>query len=112
MKIINALSVNMLPIGGGVIRYAPITLEDASCILRENGVESAVGHLETAQVFSLLLGLEVPFNRVTVSLSYGEKAVLGQYIGPRPPEGATTLPEGATIRWFLVEVLPPDSFPG
>jgi hypothetical protein len=46
-------------------------------------------------------------NRVNVSLKPGDAAIVGQYIGPRLPEGATTLPEGATIKWLLTEVTAP-----
>ena len=27
---------------------------------------------------------------------------MGQYSGPRLPEGSTSLPEGATIKWYLI----------
>ena len=63
---------------------------------------SAVGHADTASLFTSLLGTEVPANRVSVSLRNYDVLVVGQYNGPRLPEGCTTLPEGATIRWWLV----------
>jgi hypothetical protein len=68
------------------------------------GVDSAVGHADTAAVFSSLLGVPVPMERRTVTLQPGETALVGQYSGPRLPEGATTLPEEATITWLLVTV--------
>jgi hypothetical protein len=64
--------------------------------------ESAVGHRDTAAVFSAELGLGVAENRTTVSLCKGDLAIVGQYRGPRLAEGATTLPEGATIEWLRV----------
>ena len=63
---------------------------------------SAVGHADTANVFSGVLGVNVPANRATVILKKDETALVGQYIGPRLPEGALALPEGATIKWLLV----------
>jgi hypothetical protein len=39
-----------------------------------------------------------------VSLVPGDRVLVGQYSGTRLPEGATTLPEGATIRWLVVSV--------
>lgn len=65
--------------------------------------ESAVGHADTAAVFSNELGLPIMANRVSVKLTNPEtRALVGQYVGPRLPEGTTTLPEGATIEWWLV----------
>lgn len=65
---------------------------------------SAVGHASTAAVFSDALGVTIPANRLTVQVQPGDLLIIGQYSGPRLEEGATTLPEGATIRWFSVEV--------
>lgn len=65
-------------------------------------VRSVVGHADTAAVFSTLLGREVGFNRESVKLSPDQILLVGQYSGPRLPEGATSLPEGAAIEWWLV----------
>lgn len=49
-------------------------------------------------------------NRVPVKIperTYGGaawSAIVGQYDGPRLPEGAIALPEGASIRWVFVYV--------
>ena len=76
------------------------------CLLMLDGEiewESAVGHADTAAVFSKELGLPILANRVSVKLTDPEtRALVGQYVGPRLPEGATRLPEGATIEWWLV----------
>jgi hypothetical protein len=48
--------------------------------------------------------MPVPTNRATVSLKKGDTVVVGQYRGSRLPEGATTLPEGATIQWLWVVI--------
>lgn len=63
---------------------------------------SAVGHPDTAALFSNLLGVEVPPNRISLLMGRWDVILVGQYNGPRLPEGCTTLPEGATIRWWLV----------
>lgn len=68
----------------------------------ETEIISAVGHADTAAVFSAILGREVPVNRISVKLGPGSLGLVGQLVGPRLPEGATTLPEGATIEWWLV----------
>lgn len=60
-------------------------------------VLSAVGHADTAALFSALLGRPVPANRVTVKLAHQDVVLVGQLQGPRLPEGATTLPKGAWL---------------
>lgn len=81
--------------------FEEISLDETKELLA-SGFESAVGHADTANVFAGVLELDVPTNRVTVSLEKGEVVVVGQYRGPRLPEGATTLPEGSTIQWIKV----------
>jgi hypothetical protein len=103
MLIINAISVNMLPKEGAALKVRPVSLEQAREIL-EDGFESAIGHTETANVVGGMLGMSVPTNRVTVQLGFGDEALVAQYIGQRLPEGATSLPEGAEIRFFYLTV--------
>ena len=103
MWITNAFSLNMLAAPAATIKVAEIGVEEAKRIAK-SGLESAVGHADTAGLFSTMLGVPVPFNRVTVKLARGDSILVGQYSGPRLPEGATTLPEGATVRWMLVAV--------
>ena len=67
-------------------------------------LESVIGHADTARLVSDILGVELPANRATVKLQKGEKMIVAQYSGPRLPEGATSLPEGAMIEFVLVEV--------
>ena len=107
MKLLNAFSINMLqdtsvPLN---VNVKPLTVEVAKALLMGNGgIDSAVGHADTAAVLSDELGLHVNPNRVTVSLGIGDKAIVGQYIGPRLEEGTTSLPEGATIKWFQISI--------
>lgn len=68
-------------------------------------IQSAVGHAETAAVFESILNLPVHVNRINVHLKPGDKAIVGQYTGPRLPEGARALPEGAALHWLAVEIL-------
>ena len=65
-------------------------------------IVSAVGHSDTAALFSSQLGREIEPNRVSVKLAPEDILVVGQYVGPRLPEGATELPEGAKIEWWVV----------
>lgn len=64
---------------------------------------SFVGHQETANILSKMLGWKILMNRKSFHIEEGETIVVAQYVGERLPEGATTLPEGATIRFFLVK---------
>jgi len=66
---------------------------------------SAVGHASTAEIFSEILGLPIKADRRSVRLNRGDSVIVGQYSGPRLPEGATSLPEGAAILWYEVTVL-------
>lgn len=105
MIITNAFSLNML--GGAehsAVEVTKISAAYAAEMLRTDGVESAIGHTDTASVVSSHLGLEVPAVRSTLVLSAGATLIVAQYSGPRLPEGATTLPEGASIIYYLVEV--------
>jgi hypothetical protein len=102
MILLNAFSLNMVPEKCDV-RIRRISTEKAVEQLKA-GWESAVGHANTAAVFASVLGIEVPMNRKTVAVEPGDRMIVGQYVGPRLPEGATELPEGAEIRWALVTV--------
>lgn len=66
---------------------------------------SAVGHADTAKILGEMLGIELPVNRVSIKIgddSSEVKLIVGQYVGPRLPEGTTELPEGAAIEWWVV----------
>lgn len=65
---------------------------------------SAVGHADTAALFSDILCRSIEFNRVSIKLDESTELLVGQLCGPRPPEGSTTLPEGATIKWLAVTI--------
>lgn len=66
-------------------------------------VESAVGHADTAVILSSMLGKTLDVNRVSIKLDDPNvKLIVGQYTGPRLPEGTKVLPEGASIEWWLI----------
>lgn len=94
----------------------PVSLEEARKIIDAwlpHGAEvvSCVGHADTAAVLGGQLGMELPVNRVSVKLRdrienergvFQDLLIVGQYVGPRLPEGATQLPEGAQIEWWVI----------
>jgi hypothetical protein len=101
MLLLNAFSINMLSGRMTTLTFSQIPQQMAG-ILARRGIESAVGHASTAAVFSAVLGVPVPCERRTVTISDGEPVLIGQYRGPRLSEGATELPEGATVEWWIV----------
>jgi hypothetical protein len=116
--LVNAFSLNMLSGDNFTVSIKKLTVDEAKRLLAPDGhlasdVVLAVGHVDTARLVGSLLGLpeadidrmvEVAQTRPTVKMTTGDKAVVAQYIGPRLPEGATKLPEGARIEFFLVEL--------
>ena len=104
MFLLNAFSLNMI-VGNADISVREVSQKVAASLAP--ACTSAVGHADTAAVFSHVLGVEIPCNRATVALKDGDLALVGQYSGPRLPEGATALPEGAAIKWMVVGVNAP-----
>ena len=105
--IANAFSLNMLTlgVGGADLQIHPIPPEYIRGEIEEaGGFTSIVGHADTAAVFSSLLGLDVPCNRATFTLEEDVILFVGQYKGPRLPEGATSLPEEANVEWAMVTI--------
>ncbi len=66
-------------------------------------VYSVIGHPDTAQVLSNELGFEVKFNREAIKLEPGDVLYVAQLMGGRLPEGAKTLPEGFSFKFFKIE---------
>jgi Domain of unknown function (DUF1874) len=103
LMINNAFSLNMLS-GIASVNVYPITQAQARIAVRSQEWESCVGHPDTAKIFSKELEVEIPFSRSTILLEEGAKVLVGQYKGPRLIEGASSLPEGASIQWMLVNI--------
>jgi hypothetical protein len=87
MWLCNAFSLQMLP-------EFPATVSFEEVESLPEGLESAVGHADTAAV----LGVEVC--RVHVTLKAGETFFVAQLVGGRLPEGSTELPEGFSFRFL------------
>ena len=116
----NAFSFNMVAESSATMSMTELSAKEAGdLLLAPEGtwgwlgtraisptVAQAVGHTDTAALFGRLLDLDgITPTRRNVTLSKGDVLILGQYSGPRLPEGATTLPEGATIRWLKVTLV-------
>lgn len=98
----NAFSINMLPAGGHDLAFRPIGARAVKNLLVNERWESAIGHADTAAVVSGILGGAIPANRTSVELNHDTSLSVAQYSGPRLPEGATTLPDGAKIDFWQV----------
>lgn len=115
----NAFSLGMIDFlhhedGGCSLFYPELsgaTLESAKRWLSEADWESCVGHADTAELLTAMLGVPVPMRRVSTSLQFDDEILVAQYNGPRLPEGTRTLPEGAKIRWYLIRLIPVDEVP-
>jgi len=103
IRLLNAFSLNMVAESQGSLHFKEISLPDARDLLG-GGFESAVGHADTAAVMADQLGIGVSANRVTIAFHKGDRAVVGQYRGPRLEEGVSKLPEGASIIWYFIEL--------
>jgi len=111
MVITNSFSLNMVAEedfkkGPVFIRAEEVSLEEVRKLLEaEKEVMSGIGHPDTARLVSDMLGMDIPSNRITLKVKEGDEILVAQYTGPRLPEGATKLPEGATIKFFKVSVI-------
>ena len=95
----NAFSLQMLPSLDMIASIVQINPDEVPA-----DAVSAIGHSDTAAVVSKLLGREIPMNRVSISLEPGDVLYVAQVVGGRLPEGATSLPEGLSLRFIQVKV--------
>ena len=103
----NAFSFNMVDWEGQAglpvtVNAREMDLKEFKEELEKGGWESSVGHADIARVLSEMTGVEIPVNRRNDTLKDGDFVFVAQYTGPRLPEGATSLPEGAKIRFIRV----------
>lgn len=97
----NAVSINMIDLPGK-LDCKPIT--EAEFVIGAADAESVWGHEQSAPLLAALIGREVQYNRTSVHMDKGDVMYLAQYAGPRLPEGATELPDGARFNWVVVTV--------
>ena len=102
LYITNAFSIQMLPHLATTLSFKPVTLEQAMKMAKANTFISAVGHEDTANVVSNLLNATVKMNRISVNLKDDDVLLVAQLSGGRLPEGATTIPDGMSIQFWVV----------
>lgn len=99
--ITNAFSLNMLKSFAANITTEELTVPQAKEALAGD-FESGMGH--STELVSNILGMTIPMNRSNNKIQDGFSILVAQYVGPRLPEGATELPEGATLKFIKVTV--------
>ncbi len=107
MYLTNAFSLQMLDLEQEhniqLLRVEPTSAGVARYLLTSpDGFTSAVGHADTAAVLSGLLGIDIPANRISITLTPVDTLIVAQLIGGRLPEGATELPDGFEIKFVRV----------
>ena len=100
----NAISFNSIVEAQGALHYRKMTVKEVAAMIANRNPVSYIGHKDMANVISKQLGKEIPCHRINIWLRPGDTVILAQYIGQRLPEGATVLPEGARIDYFIVQV--------
>ena len=68
------------------VKMKIISTNEAKQLVSGQNFTSAVGHEGTAQLLSKLLGISIPFNRISIYLQPGDKAV-HFFLKNRLPEG-------------------------
>ncbi len=97
----NAFSLQMLDLASDhSIDIVPVSMDEVATA----DFESVVGHPDTANVLSDMLGRHVAFNRTSVHLDAGDILYVAQLVGGRLPEGSTKLPEGFKMTFVRVTV--------
>lgn len=94
----NAFSLNMLENHSNKLVITQITKKDFNRAL-QGEYTSAIGHQQMAE----LIG--VPYNRISVKITKGDILYVAQYSGPRLEEGATKLPDGASIVYYHIVLI-------
>lgn len=111
MYLLNAIPGALVPAEGVMLSITPVAADVVGRAINYEECSSAIGHADTAAVISAMVGAEVPMARVNVpTLQDGDAHYLALYQGPRLPEGATELPEGATLSFFLLRAASPERF--
>lgn len=100
----NAFSLQMLA-GDATVKVTAVTLADVSALLNSNEFQSVIGHADTANIVSGLVGKEIAYNRVSIQLNPGDVLLVAQVTGGRLPEGTTELPEGFQLSFRKVTLV-------
>ena|SRR3990167_6897186 len=101
--ICNSFSINMLN-ESSEVRFVRTPNELLANIVGGREFLSAVDCADIAELFSKILEVKVPKNRIEIVLSTEDILLVGQ-ITRRLPEGMLELPPGISINWWMVELI-------
>lgn len=98
----NAFSIQMLAGQSSVqtVRFEEIDAKDIP-----SDIISAIGHADTANVLTNMLGFPVAMNRINITIDKDTELYIAQLTGGRLPEGSTTLPEGFSFKFYRVTIV-------
>ena len=102
MKLANLFDMYMLW-GNSTVKFTKITLDKTKELLDDN-VESYINDKSLANVLLNQFDIPVVENPWCFIAEKNEKFIIADYRGPTLSENATSLPEGAKITFWLVEV--------
>ena len=112
LTVTNAFSINMFDhCAPRSVDFIPMTLAEARHHACFEWTVSAIGHADTARLVANLLSVPeraeewaaIAATRPTVKWDGEGDLLVAQYSAPRLPEGATALPHGAEIQFWLVQ---------
>jgi len=104
----NAFSLKMLPREKtSKLTVIPSSQEEVKGIVQQFPFKSIIGHEGNAQLLSDLLGVKVPVNRETFTLTSEVTLLVGMPSGGRLPEGRVLSKEELEViqlDWFIVHL--------
>lgn len=101
LPLVGSIRTQMLPMHGGQLDIKRIALDD----VRKVRLVSHIPNEEYESVISTLYGRTIPYGDKQLRLSTGRSALIARYAGPRLEFGATELPDGGRMDFFLLRVL-------
>lgn len=104
LYIANAFAGQMIP-DSCIVSKKPVPTDIVKQMLDGREWQSCVGHADTANILSGMLGVTVPANRVSISLNGEDVLIVAQVMSGRLPEGCTTLPEGTEMKFFMYNLM-------
>ena len=101
--ILNAFSMQMLSADIS-LRFQPISAVMAEVVLDEAfKIESFIGHEDFSFLVSEDLHHTIPFNRGFYKFDSKDIVLVAQLVGGRLPEGCKNIPEGMSIKYWLIK---------
>jgi len=85
----NAFSLQMVKsLDKCQLQIEKVSISQVINLLEHNKIINAIGHDSTMEAFNNLTGLNLSTNRINLSLGKGDKLIVMQFVGGRPPEGS------------------------